>query len=312
MKIIPLVSVFGLLAVVPLSLSAKIERVVEKTFMVTSAGTLRVETEGGSIRVQPSMDSMVKITAKQKIRADSDAEADEILKKLTLTFSAEGADVAAVAKLDRPSMGIRWGSNPVVVDFVVTVPAKFAVNLKTSGGDIVVGDLEGKVDARTSGGDVKLGKIAGEIDAGTSGGNVELAEGRAAVKLNTSGGNIVLGRAVGPAVVHTSGGNIRASAVENTLEAKTSGGDVSATFVGALRGDCLLSTSGGRVKATVDPKAGFQLDASTSGGDVEAAGFTITIEKGGVGKSRLSGAVNGGGPLLKLRSSGGDIVLSRP
>ncbi|OYU98524.1 MAG: hypothetical protein CFE26_27435 [Verrucomicrobiales bacterium VVV1] len=116
---------------------------------------------------------------------------------------------------------------------------------------------------------------------------------------------------VGPAVVHTSGGNIRASMVENTLEAKTSGGDVAATFVGALRGDCLLSTSGGRVKATVESKAAFQLDASTSGGDVEAAGFTIKIEKGGVGKSRLNGAVNGGGPLLKLRSSGGDIILSQ-
>ena len=311
MKIFPLFSVVGLLAVLPLSLAAKIERVVEKSFMVTSAGTLRIETEGGSIRVQPSADSMVKITAKQTIRAGSDAEADEILQKLTLTFAAEGSDVSAIAKFDRPKMGFRWGNNPVVVDFVVTVPAKFAANLKTSGGDIVVGDLDGRVDARTSGGDVKLGKIAGEIDASTSGGNVELAEGRAAVKLNTSGGNIVLGRAVGPAVVHTSGGNIRASMVENTLEAKTSGGDVAATFVGALRGDCLLSTSGGRVKATVAAKTGFQLDASTSGGDVEAAGFTITIEKGGVGKSRLLGAVNGGGPLLKLRSSGGDIILNQ-
>ena len=32
-----------------------------------------------------------------------------------------------------------------------------------------------------------------------------------------------------------------------------------------------------------------------------------TIEKGAIGKSRLVGSVNGGGPLLKLRTSGGDI-----
>jgi hypothetical protein len=312
MKIIPSVSFAFLLALLPTALSAKIERVVEKSFMVTTSGVLRVETEGGSIRVQPSSDSMVKITAKQTIRAGSDAEADEILKKLSLTLSAEGSDVSAIAKLDRPAMGIRWGSNPVVVDFVVTVPAKFAANLKTSGGDIVVGDLEGKVEARTSGGDVKLGKIAGEIDASTSGGNVELAEGRASVKLGTSGGNIALGRSVGPARLYTSGGNIRASMVENTIEAKTSGGDVSATFVGALRGDSLLSTSGGRLKATVEPKTGFRLDAATSGGEVKAAGLTITIEKGGLAKSRLAGAVNGGGPVLKLRSSGGDIILTAP
>jgi hypothetical protein len=55
---------------------------------------------------------------------------------------------------------------------------------------------------------------------------------------------------------------------------------------------------------------GFQLDAATSGGDVNAAGLTITIDRGGQGKSSLSGAVNGGGPVLKLRSSGGDIVVA--
>jgi hypothetical protein len=57
------------------------------------------------------------------------------------------------------------------------------------------------------------------------------------------------------------------------------------------------------------PGAGFELDASTSGGDVRAEGLTITIAKGGVGKSRLAGSVNGGGPILKLRSSGGDISV---
>ena len=34
-----------------------------------------------------------------------------------------------------------------------------------------------------------------------------------------------------------------------------------------------------------------------------------TIEKGGAGRSRLAGKVNGGGPLLKMRSSGGDIIV---
>jgi hypothetical protein len=63
------------------------------------------------------------------------------------------------------------------------------------------------------------------------------------------------------------------------------------------------------VKATVAATTGFRLDASTSGGSVQAAGLTITIEQGGLKKSRLAGAVNGGGPSLKLRSSGGDIVV---
>lgn len=287
MKIIPFLCGISLVAAWPLSLSAKIERSVEKTFMVAPGGTLRVETEGGSIRVQTSADSKVTVVAKQKIRADTDAEADEILKKLTLTMEAQGSAVTAIAKIERPITGVHWGRQPVEVDFEVTVPAKFAANLKTSGGVIVVGDLEGKVEARTSGDDVKLGKISGAIDAHTSGGNVELVEGGAEVKLTTSGGDVAAGRLKGPAVLRTSGGNIQAAQVANTLVAKTSGGNMTAGFVGALAGDCEMSTSGGDVKATVAATTGFRLDASTSGGSVEAAGLTITIEQGGLKKRVL-------------------------
>ena len=63
------------------------------------------------------------------------------------------------------------------------------------------------------------------------------------------------------------------------------------------------------MKVKIGKGVAFDLDASTSGGDVEAEGLTITIEKGGSGKSRLAGKVNGGGPKLRLRSSGGDIIV---
>lgn len=298
----------GLLALAPFSAHAKIERVVEKTFTVQPGGVLRIETQGGDIEVQSSPDPTVKVVARERIRASSDAEADELLKDLTLTIEQQPEGVSALAKYEKNLPGFHWGSwPPVRVDFTVTVPASFNVDLKTSGGDVTVGNLTGKVLLRTSGGDVTLGKIGGDIDAGTSGGNVRLEEGTAVVNLGTSGGDIRVGRAVGPTDLRTSGGDVEIKAVENTLHASTSGGNVSAGFAGPLKGDCKLSTSGGRVRVTVDKGAAFDLDASTSGGSVDATGLTITIEKGGAGRSRLAGKVNGGGPLLKLRSSGGDI-----
>jgi len=310
MKYHTLLLTAGLLALTSLSAHAKIERVVEKTFTVQPDGVLKVETHGGDISVVTSADSTVKVVAHERIRASSEAEADDILKKLTLTIEQEAGGVSAAAKYEKQLPGFHWGSwPPVQVDFTVTVPAHYNVQLHTSGGDVTVGDLVGKVDARTSGGDVTLGRISGAIDAGTSGGNVRLEEGLGEVKLGTSGGDISVGRAVGSTDLGTSGGNIEIKSVENTLHAATSGGDVRAGFAGPFKGDCKLSTSGGRVKVTVDKGVAFDLDASTSGGDVDASGLTITIEKGGAGRSRLSGKVNGGGPLLKLRSSGGDVVV---
>lgn len=300
----------GLLAVLPAVAHAKIERVVEKTFSVQPNGLLTVETQGGNVRVDTGAENSVKVVAKQTIKADSEAEADELLKNLTLTIEQSAEGVSAISKYEKRLSGFHWGSwPPVQVSFVVTVPAQYNVRLKTSGGNITVGNLQGTVYARTSGGNVSLGKISGDVDASTSGGNVRLEEGSADVKLGTSGGNVAVEHAVGPTELHTSGGDIKIGTVENRLNASTSGGNVTAGIAGKLKGDCVLSTSGGRVRAIIDANAAFDLDASTSGGSVKAEGLTLTIDKGGVGKSRLSGKVNGGGPVLKLRSSGGDIQV---
>jgi len=303
----------GILAAFASTASAKVERVAEKTFQVQPGVHLTVSTSGGEIRVTPSADTVVRVIAREHIHASSDSEADELMEKLVLVIEQHGNEVVATATYNKGSSGFHFGSwPPVEVDFEVTVPASTSTNLKTSGGDIVVGDLEGEVYARTSGGEIKLGKMGADVDASTSGGDVDMTEAKGMAKLETSGGSVSVGRVVGPCDLHTSGGDISVDSVENTLVADTSGGSVRAGFEGSLKGDCSLSTSGGEVKATVGPNVGFHLDARTSGGDVNAAGVTITIDRGGVGKSTLSGDVNGGGPLLKLRSSGGDIeVISR-
>lgn len=295
----------------PLLASAKIVRTVEKTFTVQPGGNLKAGTQGGDITIETSDRPEVHILVKQVFRnANSEAEADEILKKLTLTLAQEGNNVTADAKYEKRTG--TWFGNwpPVTVSFVVRVPKNYNLNLNTSGGDIDVASLTGNVHARTSGGDLKFARIEGDLDASTSGGDITLTEGTARAKLSTSGGDIEVDRAGGPTEVSTSGGDIELRSVAQLISASTSGGDVHAVITEPLKQDTELGTSGGDVVVTLVKGVGFQLDAHTSGGDVNAAGLTITIDKGGTGKSRLVGAVNGGGPLLKLRSSGGDIRIS--
>lgn len=302
--------VVGTLLAAPVALPAKIIRTVEKTFTVQPGGNFKALTEGGDITIKTADSSEVRITAKQVIRASTDKEADEILEKLSLTFEQLGNDVTAEAKYEKRMGGFHWGNwPPVSVSFEVTVPKKFNLNLHTSGGDITAGSVQGNVRARTSGGNLRFERVEGEIDARTSGGDIVLKEGTARALLGTSGGNIEIERAGGPTEVSTSGGDITINSAAQLISANTSGGNIHATLTEPLKQDTVLSTSGGDVRVRVVKGAGFELDASTSGGDVRAEGLTITIAKGGVGRSRLMGSVNGGGPRLKLRSSGGDITV---
>lgn len=300
----------ALLAAVPNITQAKIERLMEKTFPVAPGGTLRVETQGGDVTVRPGADDRVLVVARQLILTKSDAKADQLLQDLDLTIAQAGDTVTAKARYAKNASMLRFKSwPPVRVSFEVTVPARFQVELETSGGDISVGDLTGEVKARTSGGDVEVGRIDGAVRVTTSGGNIRLRESTGTAALSTSGGNIEAGRVGGSAKLTTSGGDIEIKAAAGGVLAKTSGGDIDARFFGALTEDCELGTSGGDIAVKVPRAAGFQLDASTSGGSVKAAGLTLTIAQGGLGKSKLAGAANASGPMLKLRTSGGDIVI---
>lgn len=302
-------ALLALVAATPIALHAKIERLIEKSFSVPNGGLLTVETQGGDIRVVPGAGSEVKVVAKQVFRkAETEAEADTVAADLQMTIEQTGGNVTAVAKYEKKAAGMVWGGwPPVQVSFTVTVPTTYNVTLRTSGGDVTVGDLQGEARARTSGGDISLGRIAGVVDASTSGGDVTLQEGAKSAKLSTSGGDIRIAKVVGDTEARTSGGDIEVGEVGGRLDAHTSGGNVKARLNGPLAGDCSLGTSGGNVSVSLVRGASFDLDASTSGGGVEANGLTIAIEKGGVGKSRLAGKVNGGGPELKLRTSGGNI-----
>jgi hypothetical protein len=292
----------------PALLQARITRTVEKTFAVQPGGALKVQTSGGDINVLTGTGNEVKVTARERIETDSEAKADELLKDLDLTIEQQGGNVTAVAKY-RKRGGWHWGSTPVSVSFTVVVPRHYNVDLNTSGGDISLESLAGRARLRTSGGNLKLDRIEGEVDGSTSGGNISLREGTATVKLSTSGGNIQVDRAGGEADLSTSGGDIVIDSVRSRLTASTSGGNIKANIEGELKGDCTLSTSGGEVVVAVDKRVAFDLKSHTSGGDVDADGLTIAIEKGGLRKSSLSGKVNGGGPLLSLGSSGGDIRI---
>ena len=215
----------GTLLAAPALLQAKITRNVDKTFTVQPGGNFKAITSGGDITVKTADISEVRITAREIIKASTDAEADELLKKLELRLEQSGNDVLAEAKYESGA-GLHWGGQSVIVSFIVTLPAKFNADLHTSGGDIAVASLTGKVKARTSGGNLSFERIEGDLDGGTSGGDITLKEGTARAQLSTSGGNIRVARAGGPTEVETSGGDIVLESVADLIGAHTSGGNV--------------------------------------------------------------------------------------
>ena len=263
----------------------------------------------------------VKIT--RELKNASSAEAKKVFEQHKIELTSTDNEV----KIEAANPGKHFGFNKLLnrlqVDYTVAIPARFDIDVNTAGGNIEVGDLEGKAVAHTSGGNIKLGATKGPLKAHTSGGNVTLTRSEGDADISTSGGDLRLGNIEGNLVAHTSGGHItlekskgsvkvstsggdiRVKDAYGPVNAQTSGGNVSAQLNTQPTANCSLKTSGGNVEVLLAANLALDLDAHTGGGRVHSD-FPGTLNKE---KTRLTARLNGGGTALALETSGGNVNI---
>ena len=297
---------------------------VVKSFTVGSDGTLSLDSDLGSVSVTSGGRDTVKIVVIREIKS---GDKDEILRNLDMVIEQHGDDVdirTEYKKINSKFLGL-FRNSSLKLKYEITVPEDYNVKLKTAGGSIRVDDLDGLADCRTSGGSIKLGGIGGPVDAHTSGGSITLTGSGGDAALKTSGGKITVGNVDGAVTAKTSGGSIHMERINGSVHARssgggitiedaagsvdasTSGGSVKASISEQPRGDCRLTTSGGGITITIDPDHHYSIDARTSGGGV-SSDVPVTVS-GEMKRNRLVADMNGGGPELYLRTSGGGIRI---
>jgi len=309
---------------------AATEEQIKTNFNATGGGSLVVDVDFGSIDVTTSATDEVSVDVWRKVTRKDNADEEQFLRDNPVQFLHEGDTVTVRCRhKQEKNRWFHWGSNGNQIEGKVTirVPARFNASLDTSGGSIAVSDLAGKVNADTSGGGLKFTRLhgplygdtsgggihaidcEGEIKIDTSGGGIELAGGGGSLHGDSSGGGVKVRDFRGPVSVESSGGGITVENVGGKLRAESSGGPVHAVLPSPIPGDVSLESSGGGVTVQVPGDAAFNLDAESSGGGV-SCDLPITIQ-GKKKHDELKGAVNGGGPTLKLESSGGGVHVKK-
>ncbi|HKU15408.1 MAG TPA: DUF4097 family beta strand repeat-containing protein [Steroidobacteraceae bacterium] len=309
------------------------EKRLDRTFTVAPGGRLTIDADSSDLRVEGTAGNQVVVHILMK-------GSERWLERVTLSAEQSSNDVAIVAKETSKWSDLFGGGWNREGKVEVQVPRSYNIDIRTSGGDIVVGPLQGDARAKTSGGDIRVADLQGPVDMQTSGGDVRVEQIQGTTRLSTSGGDVevthltgdldaktaggyihlddISGQVVartssgnviangirGDSDLKTSGGDIRAS-VDGKIAAHTSGGDVTAELVGANRG-ISVSSSGGDLTVRVPQGTAGELDAATSGGSVRTELPVTTTE---LGEHKLSGTINGGGNRIYARTSGGSIKL---
>jgi tRNA A-37 threonylcarbamoyl transferase component Bud32 len=288
----------------PPGYSAEVKRVIRsgaaasfsKIFSVAPGGKLTMKVDRGEIRVSGSDANTIEVRVTREVtRARSD-DAKKLIKEHQIELRQNGKEISITAE---PPPSLRnnslWGllrTPNLNVRYDIIVPRTCDVRLDTAGGDVNVSDLTASLKAETMGGNLDFNVIGGTVDGQTMGGNIRAVECKSDLVLKTFGGNV--------RVEEFSGSFVRAS---------TQGGEISADFAAAPKADCDLHTSGGTVTVKLPELAAITLDAQTLGGSVNSQ-LPVQTEGKHQGSS-LHGKINGGGPLLKLQTMGGDINVTK-
>ena len=319
-----------LLTLTAVTASAEVEDKITKSFKIQPGGQLVVAVDRGAIEIKTGDRNSVDIEVKRKA-GGSQSKAEQTLKDHVVTTSQDGNKVEVHAKYEGNKSSGWFGRSPELqVSYLITIPRKFDVDLKTAGGSVKVADLTGKVQAQSSGGSLNFAKIEGPLSGHTSGGSITVAGCKGNADLKTSGGGLHLGeiegdvdartsggsihadKLTGKVILQSSGGGIEVSEVKGQVEANTSGGSITASLLTEPTGDCTLKTSGGGITVVLGEKLSVDVDARTSGGRVSSDLPVTTVTQGEQKNNVLHGKINGGGPLITAHTSGGGVRLRKP
>ncbi|MCP5047783.1 MAG: DUF4097 family beta strand repeat protein [bacterium] len=291
-------------------LQADTEEVIKKSFNVKQGGTLELESDLGSVHVSESGGDTLTVEVIKKVGTSNEDKAQRVFDDFVLDFEHNGGDLRIEGDFKRNNSVFSWVSGKrLKVRYNITVPKRYNLQMHTKGGSISVSEIEGDVKAKTSGGSLTFDYVKGTVRGRTSGGSIKLEGCSGNADVNTSGGSIRIGKVKGEVKAHTSGGSIRVQEVMGTINASTSGGSVSATISKQPTADCKLTTSGGSVTVHLAEGIKVDVDAKTSGGRVHTD-FPVTV-KGELSKRKLHAKINGGGPELYLKTSGGSIRIKK-
>lgn len=321
MKIASLLVAFGL----GHAAWATTEENLQHTFRASAEGCLVVEVDFGAVEITSHASDEVSVEVWRKVRARSAAREKEFLAERPVRFADENG--VLTVRAGKSGGGWRWDGTSAEGRYRIRVPAKFNLQLETAGGHIHVTGVGGEVKAVTSGGGLRFARLKGPVIGRTSGGSVEVqdvegtqryttsggrievAGGQGTLEASTAGGAVKVRDFAGPAELKTSGGGMTLAGIAGALKATTSGGSISAEIPDPVPGSVELSTSGGGITVKVPETAAFQVDARTSAGGCRS---DLPVASTGKAKSdRLEGTVNGGGPLVRLRTSAGSIRLEK-
>ena len=270
-------------------------------------GSVDVHTSGGGITIE-----RIENGDGRAVTSGGGISVGDVTGNLVVKTSGGGLNIGEVggdlvAETSGGGISIEAGGGKVIAE--------------TGGGSVSIDGSKGPVDARTGGGSISIEGAEGPVKAETGGGGISVEGSGGPVVAKTGGGSISVDGSGGPVVVKTGGGSISIEEARGYIEAKTGGGSITADLVlddPEVDTHCALETGSGDItirlpaelQATIDAELRLKRPKRTY---TITSDFPLEIEGDPDSSDRLTarGTINGGGHLIRLRTTNGDVRIEK-
>ena len=253
---------------------------------------LTIKNMNGPIDVRAASGDRVEVRA--TVRAESRGNVSDV----TFDVRERAADDVEICTVYRRESNCdpdhSWNNIRVSVRYTIELPKTMRLRASTGNGEVSITQTVADVEASSGNGDVIIKESLGRVVASTGNGDVLITSARGPVKVSSGNGRIEANTSRGPVDASTGNGNI----------------DVKMVTLPADAGSMTFSTGSGSVHVSLPPDFNGELDANTGNGSVETD-FEIRVQ-GRLNPSRLRGTIGtGNGPMIRLRSGNGRLVLRK-
>jgi DUF4097 and DUF4098 domain-containing protein YvlB len=275
-----------------------LEESFQKILPQREATLLKVKNVNGNIQVSSWVGDSAKIEAVKKVKTRDREKAEKWLKELEIQVvrSDKEISVKTISPRRKYHQGfwdflrgrrVRWS-----VDYTITVPVNLDLQLDTTNGNVGAGGVEGKVEAQSSNGNVRITEVEGNALGQSTNGSVKIKD------------------IEGDAIARSTNGSVELLDIAGSVQASTTNGSVKTEIISAkLEKDCHLSTTNGSISVSLPADISVDIDARTTNGKVRVH-LPVTIQ-GEINRRRLQGKINQGGPLLRVRTTNGNITVEK-
>jgi DUF4097 and DUF4098 domain-containing protein YvlB len=272
-------------------------------FVQTTSGTMAVPdaarfrvSAAGTVIIRGGPESGISYTIRQHVKADSDAEARELLRNIIVRNSTKaGWNTLSV-----------FAGDPAIInsEMYLTVPKSLSQTVAISrGGNVEAYDLDGAVEAETVGGRIQMDRIGISALAKTGGSDIRIGRVAGTLRCFSGGGSIQVDRAGGDTWCETAGGEIVIGEAVGIVHATTAGGSIRVRRAGA---SVIARSDGGLIEVG---RAGGVVTAQTRGGSIEVGSSQGAECESAAGAIRVRGL---GGPLRAQTAMGSILAELLP